>query len=54
VTPAILFVPVPPNELRDRAAAAGLLESPLVRGLGAAILRVTLKEINVFLNFLFY
>jgi len=48
---------VPSNELRDRAAAAAaadFLEGSLVLGLSAAILRVTLKEINMFVNFLLY
>jgi len=54
VTSAILFAPVPPNELRERAAAADLLEGPLVLGLSEAILRVTLTGIILFVNFLLF
>jgi hypothetical protein len=52
--PAILFAPVPPNQLRERDGAEDLSEGLLVLGLIAAILRVTLKDINVFVNFLLY
>ena len=45
---------MPPNELRERAAAADLLEGALVLGLSAVILRVTLKEIILFVKFLLF
>jgi hypothetical protein len=45
---------MPPNELLKRTAVADLLEGPLVLGLSAAILRVTLKEMLLFVNSLLF
>jgi hypothetical protein len=50
--PAFLFPPLSLEGLRKRAAPADLVEDPLVLGISAAILTVTLTEIILFVNFL--